>query len=313
MAVGRMSELVGGYVAYKRSLGYKIATESKLLERFASFADAERPGEPLSSSLALAWIGSFDGPSDWYSARLYETVRTFSRYACVVDAGSTMLPRGRGKCHGMNDPYIYEDHEVVELMEALSGIYSPDGLRARSASAMCGLMRACGLRPSECVRLTTGDYDSSRGVLSVVATKFNRSRLVPLSDSAADNVESHLSSVPTGHAGAPMFPRTGGRPFDLRALEYAWQITRDVLLPAGETEWGRRPPRPYDCRHAFATRTLEGWLASGADVDAMMPYLSAYLGHRKIADTYWYLSATEGLLGTASSMFESYAGGGCHG
>ena len=242
MAVGRMSDLVGGYIAYKRSLGYKIATESKLLERFARFADSEHPGEPLSSGLALAWVGSFDGASDWHAARLYETVRTFSRYACVADAESRVLPKGRGKCHGMNDPYIYEDHEVVELMDALSGIYSPDGMRARSASAMCGLMRACGLRPSECVRLTVGDYDSSAGALSVIATKFNRSRRVPLSDSAAAHVESHLASVPTGHPGAPMFPRIGGRPFDVHALEYAWQITRDVLLPAGETEWGRRPP-----------------------------------------------------------------------
>lgn len=307
-----MRDLVDGYVAYKRSLGYKIATESKALARFARYADTEHAGEPLSAGLALAWIDSLGDLTDWYSARLYETVRTFSRYACIVDADSTLLPKGHGRCHGVSDPYIYEDREIVDLMGALSGIYSPDGLRARSASAMCGLMRACGLRPSECVRLRVGDYDAGRGAIAVIATKFNRSRIVPLSDSAAQHVESHLSSIPAGHAAAPVFPRTGGRPFDLKALEYAWQITRDVLLPDGEAEWGRRPPRPYDCRHAFATRTLEGWLASGVDVDAMMPYLSAYLGHQKIADTYWYLSATDRLLGTASSMFESYAGGGRH-
>ena len=305
-----MSDLVEGYVSYKRSLGYKIATESKLLARFARFSDAEHPGEALSSELALAWIASFDAPSEWYAARLYETVRTFSRYACVADAGSTLLPAGHGKCHGMNDPYIYGDDEIEAMMGALSKIYSPDGLRARSASAMCGLMRSCGLRPSECVRLTVGDYDPSTGVISVIATKFNRSRLVPISDSAATRIESHLSTIPAGHAGAPLFPRTGGRPFDVRALEYAWQITRDVLLPDGAVRWNRRPPRPYDCRHAFATKTLEGWLASGADIDAMMPYLSAYLGHRKLADTYWYLSATDGLLGTASNMFGDYVLGG---
>ncbi len=58
------------------------------------------------------------------------------------------------------------------------------------------------------------------------------------------------------------------------------------------------------------TKTLEGWLADGADVDAMMPRLSAYVGHRKVQDTYWYLSATDALLGTASDMFASYALGG---
>ena len=54
-------------------------------------------------------------------------------------------------------------------------------------------------------------------------------------------------------------------------------------------------------------------MASGVDVDAMMPYLSAYLGHRKIADTYWYLTATDVLLDSASNMFKEYAAGGRHG
>ena len=312
MAVSRMSSLVDGYVAYKRSRGFKIRVEARTLGRFAAWADGERPGEPLSSELVLGWLATFDNVSDWYRARLWETVRTFSRWACVADADSTMLPKGRGTCHGRGEPYIYEDSEVTTLMSALSQLHSPDGLRGASASAMCALMRACGLRPSECCRLTVADYDGTTATLMIVATKFGRSRLVPLSESAAAHVESHLSSLPVAHLESPLFPNTGGRPFSVRALDYAWQLTRDLLLPAGKTEWNRRPPRPYDLRHTMITKALEEWLAQGIDVDARMPYLSAYVGHRKMEDTYWYLSATDALLGTASEMFASYAlGGGC--
>jgi integrase len=305
-----MSELVDGYVEYKRSRGFKIRVEAYTLRRFAAWADAAHPEEPLSSELALGWIGTFDGAADWYGARLWETVRTFSRWACVEDARSVMLPKGRGTCHGRGRPYIYEDHEVSSLMSELSLVHSPDGLRAKSAAAMCGLMRSSGLRPSECCNLTVGDYDAATATLSVVATKFNRSRPVPLSDSAAAHVEAHLSSLPSAQNGNPMFPGTGGRPFDVRSLGYAWRLARDVLLPEGRASWDRRPPRPYDCRHTMITKTLEGWLASGVDVDAMMPRLSAYVGHRKVKDTYWYLSATDALLGAASDMFASYALGG---
>ena len=310
VAVGKMSKLIDGYVSYKRSLGYKIRTEAQTLGRFASYADLEHPGKPLSREVALGWIATFDGVSEWYKARLWETVRTFSRYACVVDDGSILLPKGPGKCHGRHDPYIYEDAEVLTQMRALSEIHSPDGLRAASASAMCGLMRACGLRPAECCRLKVLDYDAKGATLSVIGTKFNKSRYVPLSDSAAAHVEEHLASLPFAFPDSPLFPRTGGRPFDVRALEYAWQQTRDTLLPKGQTSWERRPPRPYDLRHTMATKTLEGWLSSGKDVDAMMPYLSSYLGHEKVADTYWYLSGTEALLGSASDMFEAYVLGG---
>lgn len=244
VAVGRMVDLVDGYVAYMRSRGFKIQVEAYTLGRFAAWADAEMPGEPLSSGMALAWLGTFDGASDWYGARLWETLRTFSRWACVADEGSSALPKGSGGCHGRVKPYIYGDAEVEALMSALSGISSPDGLRASSASAICGLMRATGMRPSECCRLTVGDYDAGTACLSVTGTKFGRSRTVPLSASCAAAVEARIASLPSAGADAPMFPRTGGRPFDVASLEYAWKTVRDVLLPDGSGSWGRRPPRP---------------------------------------------------------------------
>ena len=96
-----------------------------------------------------------------------------------------------------------------------------------------------------------------------------------------------------------LFQRTGGRPFDVRAVEGAG--------------WDRRPPRPYECRHSFCTHTIERWVAEGRDVNAMMPILSAYVGHSKVADTYWYLTATDALLDAASDMFWASVGGGRRG
>ena len=49
-------------------------------------------------------------------------------------------------------------------------------------------------------------------------------------------------------------------------------------------------------------------MAEGVDVDAAMPYLCVYMGHDKLQDTYWYLSATPALLAAASERFLGYAG-----
>lgn len=50
--------------------------------------------------------------------------------------------------------------------------------------------------------------------------------------------------------------------------------------------------RLHDLRHSFATNTLIGHIRAGGDVDAMMPVLSAWLGHVSPESTYWYLSNT---------------------
>jgi integrase len=43
-------------------------------------------------------------------------------------------------------------------------------------------------------------------------------------------------------------------------------------------------------RHTFAVRSLLQWYQAGDDVEARLPVLSTYLGHRDPRSTYWYYS-----------------------
>jgi hypothetical protein len=51
-------------------------------------------------------------------------------------------------------------------------------------------------------------------------------------------------------------------------------------------------------------RTLLDWYRSGEDVEARLPWLSTYLGHRDPRSTYWYLSAAPELLALAAGRLE---------
>jgi integrase len=67
------------------------------------------------------------------------------------------------------------------------------------------------------------------------------------------------------------------------------------------------PPRIHDLRHSFAINTLIGWYHNGDDIDARLPALSTYLGHRDPRSTYWYLSAAPELLALAAKRLEPEA------
>lgn len=69
-------------------------------------------------------------------------------------------------------------------------------------------------------------------------------------------------------------------------------VDRAGLRPRG----GRCRPRIHDARHSFAVHALIGWYEQGADVDAKLPLLSAFLGHANPASTYWYLQAAPELF-----------------
>jgi integrase/recombinase XerD len=51
-------------------------------------------------------------------------------------------------------------------------------------------------------------------------------------------------------------------------------------------------------------RTLLGWYHAGDNVEARLPTLSTYLGHRDPRSTYWYLSAAPELLALAAGRLE---------
>jgi len=50
----------------------------------------------------------------------------------------------------------------------------------------------------------------------------------------------------------------------------------------------------------MAVRTLPSWYRAAEDVDAKLPLLSTYLGHRDPASSYWYLEAAPELLALAA-------------
>jgi integrase len=60
----------------------------------------------------------------------------------------------------------------------------------------------------------------------------------------------------------------------------------------------------HDFRHRFAVEVLLRWYREGVNVEHHLPELSTYLGHVKVSDTYWVLSATPDLLQLALTRLE---------
>lgn len=78
--------------------------------------------------------------------------------------------------------------------------------------------------------------------------------------------------------------------------EWLNKTMRLTLKKAGIQSYGKQNPRPYDFRHTFATHRLYLWMREGKDLNAMLPYLSAYMGHAQLSDTYYYIHLVPGLF-----------------
>jgi integrase len=305
----KITKQIESYIEYKQSLGYKLKIESQELRRFAKYTREIKHSGSITVDLAMQWA-SLDGSlSRWYMARRLETLHTFAKYAASIDPQAQVPQTGVfGKCHGRVTPYIYTEEEILRLMKESANLFSPDGIRCLTVSIALGLLWSTGIRVSELVNLKVKDVNFRERHLYIKNTKFHKDRLVPLHQTALEQLKNYnlklKDKLPSRSEDHFFFVTTYGRQFNLRAFEYAFQQLRPCLMPVGESNWYRRPPRLYDIRHSFACRTILKWLESGEDVNQKIYLLSVYMGHVKPADTYWYLTSTPELLSLASGKFE---------
>jgi integrase len=186
----------------------------------------------------------------------------------------------------------------------------PGILRPYTLSTLIGLLASTGLRVGEVLRLTIADVelDSQPPVLHIRETKFQKSRLVPLHASTADQLR-HYQAM-RGHLrydalSNVFFVSEKGQSLSYAALA-RWFTTQCQQLGIAPLHPGRRPTL-HALRHTFAVERIRQWYEEGADVQALLPHLSVYLGHLRPEYTYWYLSATPELLTAAAAKFQHYA------
>ena len=139
-------------------------------------------------------------------------------------------------------------------------------------------------------------------------TKCHKSRLVPLHASTAAQLRHYQAlrrHLRYDTVSEVFFISEKGT-----ALNYAtlarWFTTLMRQLGIKPINDARRPTL-HALRHTFAGERMRRSYEAGADVRALLPTLSVYLGHVRPQDTYWSLSATPELLTAAAAKFQHYA------
>lgn len=291
------------YLRLRRSLGHDLAEAHWLLPCFVAYLD--QIGEPtVTIAAALAWAQRpGDGPNSSVPSRRMTMIRGFARHMGGIDGRTQIPPLGLiPNRQRWRPPFIYSDDDVAALMAQARAMRWR--LPAATQETVIGLLAATGMRVGEALKLDRSDIDWTDGVLAVRQSKFGKSRQVPLLPStlaALDRyacIRDQLSPRPTTSA---FFLSVRGTRMSYPVVQ---QIFRRLCSTAGVGTGSATRPRIHDMRHSFAVRTLLGWYRAGENVEARLPTLSTYLGHRDPRSTYWYLSAAPELLALAAGRLE---------
>jgi integrase/recombinase XerD len=297
------------YLALRRRLGFALVSQGRSLLAFAGYADRVRPGAPLTVDLAVEWATATRSTDPSCASRRLSVVRGFARHRALFDPATQVPPTGLvGTRYRRKQPHVYSPEEIAALLEQAAALRPHGGLRPRTFVTLLGLMLCTGLRVSEARNLTCRDVDLGAGVITVREGKFRKSRLVPLHPSAVEAL-SHYAAERDTHPGTPpsehFFRTERLASLSRMAVQATFAKMRQRLRWSAE---GRaRMPRLQDTRHTFVVTRLVRWHVEGVEVDQRIAALATYLGHAKVTDTYWYLSAVPELMAVVGERFEHFA------
>jgi integrase/recombinase XerD len=295
---------VQSYLSVRRAAGFSLREVGIHLRSFAAYSDAKGQ-HYVNSQTAIEWARQVSSVQS--RARRLANVARFARYLQAEDALHEIPPPVFGsERRPRPTPYILSEEQIRQLIQlaAQSGYRT---LRRQTYSTLFALLSCTGLRVSEAIRLRYDDI--TQNGLVIRSSKFRKSRLVPLHETARAGLERYLQQRrPYAPFDDHVFISLRRKPLLIKDVDIAFRTVANKMgLPRGR---GQRRPTPHSLRHTFAVRALQTCPDGRDHITQHMLMLSTYLGHSNAAFTYWYLEAVPELMRGIAERCEAHMGGG---
>lgn len=304
-----VSAVIQRYLALKQALGRRYDVERRVLRDLEASLRIQRGSRDVTPATFTQWCLTQTHLASGVRRNRMRIVRNLCLYRRRTDA-ACFVPDARlfPPNHQRRRPYIFTEADICRVLALATTLMPTLGspLRAETYRLAVVLLYTAGLRRGELTRLTVGDYDGETQVLHVRASKFHKSRLVPLSVEAAAETAAYLQcrrrrGFPVDADTPLLWHRTRrGAPYTGAGLAHG---LRHLFRQAGVAGTCGRGARVHDMRHTFAVHALSRWYRAGLDVQSKLPALAAYLGHVSIVSTALYLHFVEPVPSAASARF----------
>ena len=287
-----IAEYISGFLEEKKAMGFKYFNESKWMEKFDRYWTSNGYGD---TGLTV------ENLSGWIKKRDCEGTKCFSTRVSVIRQFSCYL-NGLGipsYCPPLDARY---SKPVIHLLlpdERMALFYEIDSYVPRKGSrdvrrlaneypVLFRLIYLTGLRASEACMLPSGNVDWYGARIYILDGKSNKDRIVYLSDDTLALCRDYYDYLCNELGGAPSWFFPGLDPANPVSYGTASSFFRSCWLRTSFAAGCDRNPTIHCLRHSFVVDRINKWREQGVDFDAMLPYLSQFLGHKSFSDTFYY-------------------------
>lgn len=294
------------FINFRRTYRAHVWSEP-ILRSFDTFATAHH-ALPLPKAIDQ-WLRSRSTPTRSAKTRYRDliAIRQFCNFRKRFDQNAYVPDQTRPSPAALSqfDAYILSPKQIKTLISRVGELRGTP-LRHARLRALLLVLYCTGLRIGEAMRLRLADVDLKRDFFRISPSK-GRARLVPFGRDLGAQLKRLLDLRRS--AGYLLTPQTTlFEREDCRAdsTQNARESLNTLFRLCGlkpKKGSGRGGLRVHDLRHTYATHRLQRFYQAGINPSAMLPWLSAYMGHVNLLGTQRYLRATPLTLAAASRRF----------
>ena len=274
-------------IDYRKSVGFATATYECSIPPFIEYSAKNHPdANQITKEMVDEWLEYYSFQTSSTQSVFIAMLRKFTGFINAQGQKAFIPDEDYSVKREQYHPYIFNDNELLTLFNTIDAHkpYRGNGLKYKTElilPVLFQMMYCCGMRPAEPLHLRCEDVDLSCGDIYIRQTKSNKERHIIMSDDMLRLCRIYISAIGKHEW---FFPHPDGGRLSTNWMTYQFHV---CWKNSGLKKRGN--PRPYDFRHAFATRTIMRWIDEGKDVMVLLPYLSTYLGHAEIRSTFYYI------------------------
>ncbi|QGU00313.1 Site-specific tyrosine recombinase XerC [Candidatus Syntrophocurvum alkaliphilum] len=204
-----LGDLMVGYIEEQRAVGYKYTKGASLLKKLDQLIVKNNlKSKELPKELVYQWTAKRPNETESTQNGRISTVRGFAKYMVRLGYDAYIYPpRALTIERYSYIPYIFSKQEIKKIFDICDNypisVYSPN--RHLVISLILRMLYGCGLRISEAVNLKINDVNLTDGTLTIHNTKFDKSRIVPMSESLNKQCQLYVKEVHQFESKNPYF------------------------------------------------------------------------------------------------------------
>ena len=286
---------IEAFIIQKRASGYPYNTSARVLGYLDAMISKSFPdSDILSKKICNAWIDKCSSFHQNTLLRRVTPVRQLAKYLVGTGKEAYIIPGGIPNKQIHYDAHIFTETELKAFFSSIDkcrkSSFSP--YRCYVIPVIFRLLYTCGLRASEARLLNVDDVDLGTGKIFIRGSKGWEARIIYVSPDMLDLLHRYDCIIQRYlPARKVFFPNQKGDFYSKSTLDIWFHEFWDTLPEAPVTKGNK--PRVHDFRHSYCVYRLNQWVSDNADLNALYPYLSEFVGHSNFADTDYYLTLAE--------------------